>query len=572
LIDSGNTKVPCYYLHSYFINDARLLTAEFKESQGRLPTDAEFVSLVLPLLNNPLAAPVALTVSNIGTTLLSSSSVQVSGLLSQGNYGDDRATVWVYWGPQDGGMVKGNWAQSQVVGVNTSFNPATFSAVLTNLAGNTNYSFRFYATNASGEAWAPASSHFTTVAINPSAFARRLKVSFTGYNRGEVLSNFPVLVNLTTNLPGFCYRQFASPTGGDLRFTDGSGLAAIPHEIDEWNTNGTSSVWVSVPQLATTNDFIWMYWGNPGATSPPVWTTNGAVWSPNYYVVYHLKENGFPYTDSAQQHPSLSGVAPGSTAGVISHGCSFNGTSQYLDAGVINLGNVFSLSAWVNLSTAANNIQTLWANQHGGFSSNGFAFFVNTYQTANQKVDFASGDGVNGNETMTVSNAVSFSQWHLLSASVNRTNGTVELFVDGNDLGGSSAVVPGFANAVEVNLGRFTNGAFYFNGTIDEARIAAGARSSNWVWASWITVASNTTLAAYSEVNPRPTLSLVPSDNGPLLTWPTNAGVFTLFAATNLIAPVMWFAATNVPLQANGQWQVALGTNIEGSQFYRLQQ
>jgi hypothetical protein len=572
LIDQGGNKLPCYYLHNYFYNDARLWAAQFKETHGRLPTDAEFVSQMAPLLNAPLAAPVALTVANGAASMVSNAAFQASGTLAQGIYGDDRATVWVYWGPQDGGTVKANWAYGQMVGINTNFNRATFNAVLTGLAANTTYAFRFYATNASGEAWAPLAGQFTTPGLDPSAFACRLKISFSGYNRGEVLANFPVLVNLNPSLAGFSYRQFASPTGGDLRFTDSSGLLAIPHEIDEWNTNGVSTVWVSVPQLATTNDYIWMYWGNPAAATPPVWTTNGMVWSPNFYVVYHLKETGFPYLDSAQQHASLGGVMPGSTTGEIGHGCSFNGTSQFLDAGVINLGNAFTLSAWVNVSAAASSIQTLWANQRGGYSSNGFALFVNTYQTADRKVDFASGDGSNGNETTTVSNAVSFGQWHLVSAAVNRSAGKVELFVDGNDLGGSSAVVPGFANNADVNLGRFTNASFYFTGVMDEARIATGTRSSNWVWASWMTVASNTALASYSVVNPRPTLSMVPSGNGPLLSWPTNAGVFALFTTTNLLPPPAWVPATNVPMQTNGQWQVSLGTNLAGSQFYRLQQ
>jgi hypothetical protein len=315
-----------------------------------------------------------------------------------------------------------------------------------------------------------------------------------------------------------------------------------------------------------------MYWGNPAATAPPVWTTNGMVWSPNFYVVYHLKETGFPYVDSAQQHTALTGVAPGSTTGEIGHGCSFNGTSQFLDAGVVNLGNAFTLSAWVNVATAASSIQTLWANQRGGYSSNGFALFVNTYQTADRKVDFASGDGSNGNESTTTSNAVSFGQWHLVSTAVNRSAGKVEFFVDGNDLGGSSAVVPGFANNADINLGRFTNATLYFTGAMDEARIASGTRSSNWVWASWMTVASNTALTSYSVVNPRPTLSMDSSSNGPVLSWPTNAGVFTLFTTTDLVSPPAWVPATNVPVQSNGQWQVSLGTNIDGNQFYRLQQ
>src|SRR5208337_390192 len=205
-----------------------------------------------------------------------------------------------------------------------------------------------------------------------------VKLTFAGYNRPETLTNFPILVSLSTNLPGFSYRQFASPSGGDLRFADASGVRSIPSEIDEWNTNGVSSIWVSVPQLSGPGDCIWAYWGNPVATNPPVTSTNGAVWTSAFYAVYHLKESGFPYLDSTQEHPALSGVAPSSIPGQIGRGCAFTGL-QYLDVGVINLGDAFTLSAWVNIAPTAFDIQTIWANQKGGYGSAGFAWFVNTY-------------------------------------------------------------------------------------------------------------------------------------------------------------------------------------------------
>src|SRR5262249_42738177 len=151
--------------------------------------------------------------------------------------------------------------------------------------------FRFYAANSTNAAWAPSSAVFSTAVLDASKFGSRMKISFAGYNRPETLVNFPVLVNLGTNLPGFSYRQFASPSGGDLRFADASGLTALPHEIDEWNTNGVSHIWVQVPSLSDTNDFIWAYWGNPLDNQAPASTTNGTVWSAGYQLVWHLKES-----------------------------------------------------------------------------------------------------------------------------------------------------------------------------------------------------------------------------------------------------------------------------------------
>jgi len=509
----------------------------------------------------------------LSASALSNTAATVSGTLTQGVYGDDCANVRVYFGGLDSGSVRGAWENSQIIGVNTNFNPRTFTATLTNLVPNTNYYFRFYATNSSGEVWAPASSRFSTAIIDPQSFGSRVKLIFSGYNRAEPLLNFPILVNLATNLPGFSYHQFASPTGGDLRFTDERGISPIPFEIDEWNTNGNSTVWVRVPQLSSTNDFIWAYWGNPLAATLPASSTNGSAWSNDHLLVWHLKESSFPFLDSSRQHSAASGVAPVSTAGKIGRGVQFNGSSQFLDAGIVNLGNSFTLSSWVNVSPSAPaNIQTIWANQKGGFASAGFAWFVNTFNNSDHKIDFASGDGVTGDESTTAPGTVSFGAWHFLSVAVNRTGGTADFYLDGSYLQSSSAIVKIFANNADLNLGRFTNSSFYFTGLMDEARIQTGVVSSNWVWATWMTVASNSTFTSYSSVTQQsPALSVSLNGSNLLLQWPASGVGFALYTATNLAATATWFFATNQAALINGHWQISLANDALVSRFYRLQ-
>jgi hypothetical protein len=573
LINSNNVKVASYYLHQRFINNAKLLTARFKETNGRVPNDNEFVTLVSPMLDHPIPAPTNLTVANLNATALSYTAASVCGTLAQGVYGDDCATAIVYYGRLDGGNVTGAWENSQTIGVNTNFNPRTFTTTLTNLVPNTNYYFRFYATNASGEVWAPASSQFSTAAIDPQSYGARMKLVFSGYNRSELLLNFPVLVNLGTNLPGFSYHQFASPAGGDLRFTDAGGVSPIPFEIDEWNTNGNSTVWVRVPQLTSTNDFVWAYWGNPLATNMPTSSTNGSVWSADHLLVWHLKESGFPFLDSSRQHSALSGVSPVSMVGKIGRGLQFNGSSQFLDAGIVNLGNAFTLSAWVNVSPSAPaNIQTIWANQKGGFASAGFAWSVNTFNNSDHTIDFASGDGAIGDESTTAPGTVPFGQWHLLSVAINRSVGTGDFYMDGTDLLSSSSIVKTFANNADLNLGRFTNNIFYFTGLMDEARIQTGTVSSNWIWANWLTVASNATFATYSSVTQQsPALSVSLNGNALVLQWPASGVGFALYATTNLIPTAVWSLMTNLPTFQNGRWQISVLRDPPISRFYRLQ-
>ena len=571
LIDPNNNKAPCYDLHQRFINNARLAVGRFKETNGRVPNNSEFITLVSPMLDQPLPPLSGMSYSNVLGTLLTPTSGLVSGTFAQGIYGDDFATMGLFWGPQDGGTNRASWEHSLSFGPNTNWNPRTVIATLTNLLSNTNYSFRFYASNATGEVWAPVKT-ISTIAVNPAAFAYRMKISFNGYYRGEVLANFPVAILLGTNLPGFSYQEFASRTGGDLRLTDSSGLLPIQYEIDEWNTNGTSILWARVPQLSSTNDFIWAYWGNPVATNPPDWTTNGAVWTADHVLVWHLKENGFPYVDSSMQHSAISGVAPVSSAALYGRGSSFNGSSQFLNANAVDLGNAFTLSAWIKIDPSATNIQTLIANKPGGFTSAGFALFVDSYQTADQKVHLETGNGTVGQEATSGANAVSFNQWHLLSAAVDRTAGTAKLYVDGNDVTASGIIRTDFPNQTMLNVGRITNNTLYFKGLMDEVRVEQGIRSQKWIWSAWANAASNSAFVSFSTVNPRPALALNPISTGATIHWSVASGVYQLYTTTNLDPTSVWLPITNpAPILSNGEWQIPIGTNASGNAFYRLQ-
>lgn len=404
--------------------------------------------------------------------------------------------------------------------------------------------------------------------VNPANFNSHLKIAFPGYNRSETLAYFPVLVRLGTNLTGFSYGGFASPNGSDLRFADSSGTRELAYEIDQWDdSNGVSSVWVQVPQLSSTN-FIWAYWGNPNNTTPPAYTTNGSVWEPasflglpGYDVVYHLKESGFPYFDSTTNYPSLNGVAPTPVEGIVGNGEQFNGSGDYLDAGDVNLGTNFTESAWVKLSPKSD-IQGVWANGGGGFSTPEAVLFINDYQTSDGALLF----GTDNNQPETATGLVTTNQWHLVTAAVDRTTGAIQFYVDGTPEPLSPLGQPGvstdFPTNTDMNLGRFNAGSFPLSGIIDEARIHGGIDDSNWVWADYMTVASNSVFSAYSSVTNAITLPIVltiQNVNGKIiLTWPDG----TLQSAGQVTGPY-----NNVP----GATSPYTNTPSGGRQFYRVQ-
>jgi len=55
------------------------------------------------------------------------------------------------------------------------------------------------------------------------------------------------------------------------------------------------------------------------------------------------------------------------------------------------------------------------------------------------------------------------------------------------------------------------------------------------------------------------------------ISWPADAGAFSLYTATNLTPPVEWRLATNPPALTNGQWAARLPLTNGITRFYRLE-
>ncbi|HZM05718.1 MAG TPA: DUF2341 domain-containing protein [Candidatus Saccharimonadales bacterium] len=449
-------------------------------------------------------------------------------------------------------------------------NATNSSYMFTALAGtNTYYVAITNSYTASQGGGVPATSSTATVIglvepqLNPTNYAYRVNISFPGFT-GQPLTNFPALIMLSPSVAGFAYSQLAT-NGSDLRFTDASGTTMLPYEIDEWNNNGVSTIWVEIPLLNGTN--IWAYWGNSSPTNVPPAPTN--VWlNAGYQIVYHLKESALPFADSTGQFPATKGVAPAPTPGVVGHGGAFDGLADYLSPGPVTLSNQFTTYAWVYLLPAANDIKTIWANQVGGYGANGFTWFVDTYQTADRINHFDSGNGAGSGQDPTGSTGVSPSQWHFMAATWDLQNQKVTTYLDGA-LNGSGTAVGSLGLTNSINLGAFLNPTYYWDGDMDEARIQYGVASTNWLTATYLNMAQGS-YVSYSAVNLQPVLTIITSTNGYTLSWPANDGVFTLEATTNLTPPASWSAVTPGPVITNGVYQETVQP-LSGSHFYRLQ-
>ena len=161
------------------------------------------------------------------------------------------------------------------------------------------------------------------------------------------LTNFPVLIGYTDS--DLSARALAN--GDDILFTDSTGTAKIPHQIESY-TSGTGALtaWVNVPSLSSAaNTTIYMYYGNSGASSQQNPT---GVWDSDFKGVYHLNEStGSNAGDStSNSYTGTQSGSPTQTAGKIDGSLSFSGSNSVSmgDVAAFDFGtNPFTASAWV---------------------------------------------------------------------------------------------------------------------------------------------------------------------------------------------------------------------------------
>ncbi len=337
----------------------------------------------------------------------------------------------------------------------------------------------------------------------------RMKVAIAGYKRGETLTNFPVLVKFSTGLTnGFAYSQVFSPFGYDLRFKDATETRDLNYEVENWNTNGDSFVWVQVPQV-TSNSYVWALWGDSALAAPqPVCLTNSATWDSTYGAVWHMTEGvGVALRDStghANQGLLCQGAAW--TNGLANNALLFNGTTtNYVDAGPgdsLSFTNRFTVSAWVRpLAYHTNSYYSIM----NGFLSRGSSSAATlnyALETKNSTtVTFIKRTGTEGLQFYDYTVPSFPTNWTLVTLRV--ADGTASLYINGLSCGSKTvgAIAPASGDGFYLgDIVTFKAETGYAGG-LDEVRVCNVAESTNRVWATWLNMASNSVFASLGPVS-----------------------------------------------------------------------
>lgn len=344
-----------------------------------------------------------------------------------------------------------------------------------------------------------------------SGWTKSVTFTLSGYAGGTELQNFPVLVRLSTAVGGFSYGDFFSASGGDLRFTDENRTQWLPHEIDTWNVAGESTVWVKLPRLSGTTTKIKAWWRNPSETTPPVYTTDGTVWTNGFAGVWHYRETGSsdPVDDSTANNFWMTPHgSPTIEAGPVGNGRGFSKASyKYFDGagasensfgatadglGIGTKGAPFTFETMVNVNTSGGWIDggLMWLGMHGNMKLKGAGIRTGTGTPNGQLcVNWSYGDFINAT-------GIAGDTWlHVAAAYDGGTVGNnLRLYVNGAQVQFANInTLWDIYNTFPMQLG----GWFYnrddqntLTGNLDESRVSRTSRSVEWIKASYDTINS----------------------------------------------------------------------------------
>lgn len=191
------------------------------------------------------------------------------------------------------------------------------------------------------------------------SWSTRKKITFDNTASNENLTNFPVMIKLTSSNISFASTQ---NSGQDIRFIDPSDPNTIlEHDIEKWDEAGNEAiVWVKVPQIDADSDadYIWMYYGN-GSIADGQQATS--VWTNGYSGIYQFNEtSGTTTPDSTvNARDGTYFSTPARVTGKIGQGISVDGANEagaveIADNNAFDNSNKLTVKFWFKADSFAN--------------------------------------------------------------------------------------------------------------------------------------------------------------------------------------------------------------------------
>ena len=377
--------------------------------------------------------------------------------------------------------------------VGSALTAGSYTASLSGLASGTSYWWKLVASNGVNRTETDVASFRTLDVIVPTDYARRIPAVLSGYAGTDTLTNFPVLVKLAAGTPAGVDYADCAEGGADIRFAALDGTV-LPHEIDTWNTNGESFVWVKIPAISGTATAFAMYYAasDPVALPPvdphDVWTAAG------HRAVWHFAADA---TESAQGLVASTATGTPSYAndGAVGKCWQSAGEAwlQYAnDASwsALGAGSTLTISTWAKFDSTSYSYNRILSTMSTWEQPAGYELTVQ-----DDKNEITVGSSGKSQYQKVVSPGPSDEMVYLTA--VYNADRYADLYVNGvlQEHKQLNAVVQPTEPMTVACVG---NGVNVWNGKLDELRLHAAAESADWVKACYDTMAAPTSFVTLS--------------------------------------------------------------------------
>ncbi len=350
-------------------------------------------------------------------------------------------------------------------------------------------------------------------APKPDGFSKYVEITLaTNLAANAITTGIPALVKLSeATISGFDYDDFTFANGGDMMFCDENG-SPIPHEVDTWDADGESLVWVKLPSTAE-NTTITMYYGSIAASSEApadVWTGYTGVWhfeeatadaAANSYGMYanstategidgHIAEHTVTNETGRFGKGFRTNDSTGSKAGNYNYGGVWVNDSG--DNSPIDGGENFTISGWFK----HDQLDYYWDhlfykrsrsdNDTSGAYVNAFAIESNSGSGSNPQIK-PRGSSDKGKALLSENQGLQ-NKWAYITFVYD--GAVVRVFKNGieTDWTAIDACIDNDAPLVFGNNCNIASGAMgdaAWNGWIDEVRFSKGSKDAAWVAAEY---------------------------------------------------------------------------------------
>lgn len=274
--------------------------------------------------------------------------------------------------------------------------------------------------------------------------------------------------------------------GDDVCFYADSGLATLlKWELVSWDAaTGNVVAWVKIPSLENSG-VIYIGAGDATITSYQGDAVN--VWTNGFAAVYHLDDSLADATGTWGLTVNTGSYAAGKLGNGIntvaassqlfrntSNGPGYGGTSP------------ITVSMWVNADILSGAFHGRSSEIILRFSGSNLEFILNSFAT---------------NDRVAAAHGMSTGTWYYLAGTYDSTNG-IQVWRNGTSL---ASIMPTGTYAsvatAQITFANFAGGS-YFDGTIDEPRLATVARSSGWLTTEYTNQNDPATFGTLSEITP----------------------------------------------------------------------